>query len=80
MGAQQVLRTVACAVLIVSPALAGGGWKATAPKLHERVAVIDLGPGGDGAERRAVSEAAINAGLDVVMDTCPRIEYPRLVS
>jgi hypothetical protein len=67
MGAQQVLRTVACAVLIVSPALAGGGWKTTGPKLHERVAVIDLGPEDDGAARRAVSEAAINAGLDVVM-------------
>jgi hypothetical protein len=64
MGAQQVLRTVACAVLIVSPAFAGSGRKATAPRLHERVAVIDLGPGD---ERRAVSEAAINAGLDVVI-------------
>jgi hypothetical protein len=67
MGAQQVLRTVACAVLIASPALAGSGWKVTAPRLHERVAVIDLGPPGDGAERRAVMTAAIEAGLDVVM-------------
>jgi hypothetical protein len=67
MGAQQVLRTVACAVLIASPALAGGGWKATAPKLHERVAVIDLGPADDGAQRRVVMAALVDAGLDVAM-------------
>jgi hypothetical protein len=64
MGAQQVLRTVACAVLIASPALAGGGWKATAPKLHERVAVIDLGPDD---QRRAVMAALVDTGLDVAM-------------
>src|SRR3569623_695395 len=42
MGAQQVLRTAACAVLIASPAVAGSAWKGTSPKLHERVAVIDI--------------------------------------
>ena len=42
MGAQQVLRTAACALLIASPALAGDGWRGIAPRLHEPVAVIDL--------------------------------------
>jgi len=63
MGAQQVLRTAACALLIAQPALAGGGWKASAPRLHEPVAVIDLGPPDDAAHR-TVMQAAVDAGLD----------------
>jgi hypothetical protein len=63
MGAQQVLRTAACALLIAGPAFAGGGWGRTAPRLHEPVAVIDLGPPDEPAHR-AVLQAALDAGLD----------------
>src|SRR3569623_49729 len=65
MGAQQVLRTAACALLIASPAVAGDGWR-TGPKLHEPVAIIDLGPADDGTARRIVTEAALQAGLEPV--------------
>jgi hypothetical protein len=68
MGPQQVLRTAACALLIAgsSPvsALAGSGWKGTGPKLHEPVAVVDLGPG---AEWARVQAAAADGGLDPVL-------------
>jgi len=64
MGAQQVLRTAACALLIASPAVAGDGWKAAAPKLHEPVAVIDLGPDD---QTHVIAGALVDAGLDPVL-------------
>src|SRR3569623_1245067 len=67
MGAQQVLRAAACAVLIASPAVAGSAWKGTSPKLHERVAVIDLGPSDEQAHKQ-ILEAAVEAGLAPILD------------
>lgn len=37
-----------------------------APRLHERVAVIDLGPDAGGAVRQQLADAAIAAGFDLV--------------
>lgn len=45
----------------------GGGWKGMAPKLHERVAVIDLGPADEQAHKQ-VLEAAVAAGLEPILD------------
>src|SRR3954471_16895816 len=64
MGAQQVLRTAACALLIATPASAGSGWKTTAPKLHEPVAVLDLSPDD---QSHVIGDALVEAGLDPVL-------------
>src|SRR5947209_16773257 len=64
MGPQQVLRTAACALLIAAPASAGSGWKSAAPKLHEPVLLVDLGPDDQG---RVLADALVEAGLDPVL-------------
>lgn len=68
MGAQQVLRAAAAGVLI-----AASTWAAPAPAPilphtlarapHERVAVIDLGPPGDGTARLQLDAAVAAAGM-----------------
>ena len=62
MGAQQVLRA---AVAIASTIVASGA-SAAPTKLHERVAVIDLGPR-DAAIEKQLSTAVIAAGLELVI-------------
>ena len=62
MGPQQVLR--AAAVCLV--ALCGSAVAAPAAKLHEKVAIIDLGPAGDSA-RKQIAVAILDAGLDPVI-------------
>ena len=71
MGAQQVLRAAAAGLLI-----AASTWAAPAPAPilphtlarapHERVAVIDLGPPGDGSARRQLAAAVVAAGMEPV--------------
>src|SRR5690348_18467102 len=71
MGAQQVLRAAAAGILI-----AASTWAAPAPAPvlphtlahapHERVAVIDLGPPGDGSARRQLAAAVVAAGMEPV--------------
>ena len=63
MGAQQVLRSAAVALI---PALLGGIAAAAPSRLHERVAVIDLGPD-DAAIRKQLATAVVAAGLDPVI-------------
>ena len=59
MGAQRILQAVG-----VIAALASGA--AAAPKLHERVAVVDLGPVDDGVRKDLLS-AVVAAGFDPVV-------------
>jgi hypothetical protein len=62
MGPQRVLQAVAIV------AVATGAPAAAAPRLHERVAVIDLGPGAGGEVQRTLQAAIVAAGLDPVVD------------
>ena len=63
MGAQQVLRAAAVALI---PFLLGGIASAAPSRLHERVAVIDLGPD-DPAIRKQLATAVVAGGLDPVI-------------
>ena len=60
MGAQQVLRAIAAVALV-------GGVAVAARATHEKVAILDLGPDDDGAARRTIGKAIVDAGLEPVI-------------
>jgi hypothetical protein len=61
MGAQRVLQAVGVVAALAAGAIA-------APKLHERLAVIDLGPSPeDETTRKQLAEAAVTAGFEPVI-------------
>ena len=61
MGPQRILQAIGAVAL-------GASSVAAAPRLHERVAVIDLGPdAGSATVRRQLAEAVVAAGLDPVI-------------
>lgn len=78
MGAQQVLRTARTVIAIVvagSIASITGHEKLAqaaphpeaGPRLHEKVAVVDLGPADNGLVRRRLATAVVAAGFDPVI-------------
>ena len=63
MGTEQVLRAAGALTVVVAATA-----HAAPAKLHERVAVIDLGPdAASGAARQKLQEAIVAAGLDAVI-------------
>jgi hypothetical protein len=66
MGSQQVLRAIAASVAIVSVAHAAPRHHRERP-LHERAAIVDLGPADDGAARREIGAALVESGLEPVI-------------
>lgn len=70
MGVERVLQAAARRLVTAGIAVGIGsitiGSAHAAPKLRERVAIIDLGPADDGAIRQRLASAAIAGGLAVV--------------
>ena len=67
MGAQQVLRTASAVAIVVVAATAAAAPPPPPPRVHEKVAVIDLGPADHGHVRQRLATAVVAAGLDPVI-------------